>query len=424
MGASATSKGTRSEPAARVLVTDGSSLSARQVITALGRRGAVVDVVDPSSMPLGRFSRFVRAVHRVPAYGSDPWGWFDATLKVLARVRHDVLLPVHEQTAVLARAPEPVRELGVGLAVPAFDALRRVQDKANASETLRRAGLKQPATRIATTAAEVTALGDELPLYLKARIGTATAGVFYATDATSLETATSQLLEQLAFEHGGVLVQQPLEGELVMAQAVFDGGVLVAHHANLRARPGASGGASHKRSVSIPGLTQELEALGRELRWHGALSLDAIRTEDGLHYIDVNPRLVEPGNAERAGVDLVGALLDLARGRAVEPGPAGRAGVGTHQLLIAILGAAETGRGRRGVASELAQAVLHRGDYAGSREELTPVTEDPKAALPLGAMAAALLAKPEAHKQFTGGAIAGYALTARGWREICAGRAG
>jgi predicted ATP-grasp superfamily ATP-dependent carboligase len=42
--------------------------------------------------------------------------------------------------------------------------------------------------------------------------------------------------------------------------------------------------------------------------------LDVILTGDGPLVIDVNPRLVEPINALIAGVDLVGAMLELARG--------------------------------------------------------------------------------------------------------------
>ena len=50
--------------------------------------------------------------------------------------------------------------------------------------------------------------------------------------------------------------------------------------------------------------------MGESLSWHGALSLDVVLAPDGPRVIDVNPRLVEPGNAWRAGVDLVGATGD------------------------------------------------------------------------------------------------------------------
>src|SRR5262249_21611206 len=138
------------------------------------------------------------------------------------------------------------------------------------------------------------------------------------------------------FADGGVLVQAPVTGPLVMVQAVFDGGELVASHANLRVREGARGGASHKRSVDLPDVRRHLQLLGRRLDWHGALSADAILTDAGPMYVDVNPRLVEPGNAWRAGVDLVGALVGVACGQAPPVQPPGRPGVATHQLLLAL----------------------------------------------------------------------------------------
>ena len=61
-------------------------------------------------------------------------------------------------------------------------------------------------------------------------------------------------------------------------------------------------------------LRADLARLGRALRWHGALSVDAIVVEGRAFIIDVNPRLVEPGNALAAGTDLVSALLAVTLG--------------------------------------------------------------------------------------------------------------
>jgi hypothetical protein len=108
-------------------------------------------------------------------------------------------------------------------------------------------------------------------------------------------------------------------------------------------------------------VVRHLESLGRSLRWHGGLSADAILTDAGPVFIDINPRLVEPGNAWRSGVDLVGALLDVARGSVPEIQSPGRPGVATHQLLLAVLGAVAQARGRRGMASEIRAALTHAG---------------------------------------------------------------
>ena len=112
---------------------------------------------------------------------------------------------------------------------------------------------------------------------------------------------------------------------------------MVASASNLRVREGAGGGASHKQSADQPLGREHLAHLGEHLAWHGALSADVIVGPDGPMFIDINPRLVEPANARRAGVDLVGALLEAALGRAPVPQPVGLVGVATHQLLLAVL---------------------------------------------------------------------------------------
>src|SRR6185437_17161779 len=121
-----------------------------------------------------------------------------------------------------------------------------------------------------------------------------------------------------------------------------------AHHANLRVVEGIAGGAGIKESVTLPTLPEHLERLVQALDWHGPISMDVIVTADGPLVIDVNPRLVEPFNADLAGVDLVGAMLGLARNGHPAPIPAGKPGVRSCQLLLCILGAAEHGS-RRGI---------------------------------------------------------------------------
>jgi len=402
----------------RVLLTDGSGLTARQVATQLSVAGHIVEALTPDPLALTRFTRHVRRVHRVAPYGADPFAWLDSALGVFGDGGFDVLFPTQEQVAVLARFAERLRMAGVPTAVPSFEALARVQDKLAARATLAELGLPQPHATGAANAAELAAWGH-LPVFVKTPIGTATSGVRYVADPAELVAVGSAWDAGGLFADGGVLIQSPVAGPLVMIQAVFADGQLVASHANLRVREGASGGASHKRSVDLPEAREHLGALGARLGWHGALSADAILSEAGLVYIDINPRLVEPGNAWRAGVDLVGALLDVAVGASPPPAQVpGRRGVATHQLLLAVLGAAQHQHKRGAVLAELAAALCHRGSYAGSREELTPLRHDLRTAVPVAAAAAATLALPSAWRWFSSGAVTNYALTPAAWRQI------
>ncbi|GAA0925963.1 hypothetical protein [Virgisporangium aurantiacum] len=397
-----------------VLLTDGSGLTARQTATLLSRAGHRVEALSPDPRCLCRFTRHVRRIHPVPAYGVDPFDWLDAALDRYAHTGADILLPTQEQVAVLSCAADRLAGAGVRTVVPPFEALARVQDKVSASATLDHLGLPQPPFQVIRDDRKLTGW-ENFPVYLKLPVGTATSGVRLVTDAHQLRTLPDTWAT--AAGRGGLLAQQPVDGPLVMVQSVFDHGAMVAHHAAVRTRLGSRGGASHKRSVTMADLTALTEALGRGLRWHGALSADVILGPAGPVFIDINPRLVEPVNAARSGVDLIAPLLDLATGHKPPRQAAGRPDTATHQLLLAVLGAAQHG-GRRPIAGHLARAALGRGEYRASTEELTPLRSDPVAALPVAIAAATTLIRPATWQRFASSSVDGYALTREGWQLI------
>lgn len=387
----------------RVLLTDGSGLTARQCANRLAALGHVVEVLSPDALCLCRFTRTVVRVHRVPAFGRDPFGWLEAALDVYRSGGFDALLPTQEQVAVLAVAQGPLEASGVATVVPAFASLVAVQDKISAAATLQRLSVPQPLW--ATTVEG----WDRFPAFVKAPIGTASTAVRKVDDRDELEAAAAGRT---------VLIQEAFAGPLVMCQSVFDHGVLVAFHASERTAEGAGGGASHKRGVCLPEARRFLEVLGDDLAWHGGLSADVILGPDGPVVIDVNPRLVEPENAYHSGVDLVAAILDLATGRHPALQPAGASGVATHQLLLGVLGAAQHRRGRRGVARELLQNLLRKGPYRASAEELTPLAGDAISALPVVLAATATLLSPATASWFTSSSVDAYALTETAWDRI------
>jgi glutathione synthase/RimK-type ligase-like ATP-grasp enzyme len=400
----------------KVLLSDGSGLTARQCATLLARAGHEVGVLAPGPLVLARATTAVRRWHRVPVFGLDPLAWADAALSVLDTGRYDVLLPTQEQVTVLSLIVDEITRRGVATAVPPFAALRRVQDKLSAEELLTEVGLPRPGAIVARTPDELLAAVP--PVYAKAPIGTASTGVRHVTSDAQLRDAGRAMQALDAYELGGVLIQQPVPGPLLMVQAVFESGRLLAAHANTRDVAGAGGGASHKTSVAVDPVGPALERIGAELGWHGALSCDVIDGPDGPVIIDVNPRLVEPGNAAAAGLDLVAVLLDVATGRASRPAPQARPGVRTSQLLLALAGAVQGARPRRALLRQLGAAAARTGDYRASREELTPLAGDPLAMAALAALSAALLVAPGLHARLASSSVANYAITPSAWSRL------
>jgi predicted ATP-grasp superfamily ATP-dependent carboligase len=386
----------------RVLLSEGSSTSAREAITVLGLAGHIIEVCDPSAVCLGRFSRFVSKFHRCPGLRDDPAGYLSFVEKLLAERPFDVLLPTHEQGFLLARVRERL-EGRVGLALPSFESYRAAHSKAGFSRLLAELGLPQPATRIVTSPSELRD-AVRFPCVVKTSIGTASRGIWFVRD----EAALTQALQELGADAfgGEVLVQNLVAGATEKAQAIFWHGKLLGFHAYRQIAAGAGGGEAIKQSVRRPAARADVATIGERLGWHGALSVDTIMPEQGSHlFIDCNPRLVEPMSAYLAGLDLVDLLLRVSQRKTPELAPDSREGVRTHLAMQALLGCAARVGTRREIFRECVRLIARRGPYADSVEELTPVRRDWISAVPLAMIALALLTNP--HLETT--------LSKKGW---------
>jgi hypothetical protein len=355
----------------RVLVSEGSSTSAREAVTILGLSGHLVEVCDPNPYCLARFSRFVRKFHHCPGLRDDPAGFLRFIEQLLAAQHFDVLLPTHEQGFVFARARAGLSNR-VGLALPDFESYRIVKSEGELCGAIR------------------------FPSVVKTSIGTASRGVWFVRNAGDLEGVLHDLNANDAFADE-VLVQDLIAGAIEKAQAVFCRGALLGFHAYRQIAAGAGGGEAIKQSVHRPDMRKRLAAIGDKLAWHGALSVDYIVPDDSATplLIDCNPRLVEPMSGYLAGVDLVGLLLLVSLGEVPAAAPEGRADVRTRLAMQALLGCAMRNGTRRGVAGECWRLLRGSGPYAGSTEELTPLRLDWVSAVPLVTIAIALLASPQ-----------------------------
>jgi hypothetical protein len=401
----------------RVLVAEGSSTSAREAITILGLSGHHVEVCDPSQWCLSRFSRFVRKFHRCPGLQSDPAGYLGFIEQRLFTGQFDVLLPTHEQGFLFARVRRRLEDR-VGIALPSFESYRIAHSKAGFSRLLDRLDLPQPPTQIVTSAQKLRE-AVRFPAVVKASVGTASRGIWFVRGAEHVESALQDLAGSNAFTDE-VLVQDLIAGTTEKAQSVFCRGRLIGFHAYRQVAAGIGGGEAIKQSVSRPVVRAHVERIGQALDWHGALSVDYIMADDDTSplLIDCNPRLVEPMNAWRSGVDLVGLLLRVSLGEMPAPLPESREGVLTHLAMQALLGCGSRGGTRREIIRECRRLFAANGPYAGSTEELTPVQLDWISAVPLATTAAFLLVSPKSAIKLARGGFGAHLLDLRSIRLI------
>jgi hypothetical protein len=398
--------------ATRVLLSEGSSLSAREAVSTLGLAGYRLHIASSDTNCLCRFSRFVDRVHAAPASGKNPEAYLNAVLDIVEREHIDILLPVHEQAYLFAAARHRL-PVGLGIAVADFAAFQQVQSKAAFSTLLSQLGIPQPPTRIAFSSDEFTGATD-FPCYAKTAFGNASAGVWRLENAAEAAALSQDLARLGAFAHG-VLIQLAAAGALERTQTVFDRGRLVACHSYRQIEAGPGGGDVVKRSIVRHDIRAFAARIGAALAWHGALSFDTIAdaaTNTPL-FIDANPRLVEPMNAWLSGVDLAGAMISLSLGETPPEQPPGREGVVSCLGLMGLMDAAQR-RGRRmDVVREAFALITGTGRYRGAAEELVPIVQDWQCAMPLAAVMATLLSSPKDGANLSRRTVEAYSLSAQ-----------
>ena len=395
----------------RVLLGDGFGVTSRQMAMALGRAGHDVAVLAPPGRPWSGYPRCVVRAHPVPAFGVDPWAWTAAVEAALVGGDYDVLLPTGDQVAVLARGPARVTGHGTRLALPSFDALRRVAEPGTAAGTLTELALPQPAGTVVVRDPEDLRQVADPPLYVKTVLGARRVD----RREQLLRLAEESARDGVFVDGGGVLVQEPAPGRIVCAQAVFDHGRLVAVHAYEELRASAV-----KRSVVVPEIREHVAMFGGHLGWHGGLSMVAATAEGGGPvWIDVRPFLGEPANAAASGTDLVGALLAVSSGVGPASMPWGREGVRTRQAGRALRDAARGGRRR--ALRELARLAVRAEPYRDAAEETLSLRAEPRRIAGRVPRVAALLTVPARGLARLDRIEAANALSPAAWRRIQAG---
>jgi hypothetical protein len=404
-----------------ILFSEGSSLSARQALSALGPLGYRIDVCDPDRLCICRFSRFVHRFHRSPVFGADPLAYRQFILKRLRIGQYDVLLPTHEQAFLFARIQDTLAPQ-VGLAVTAFGTFAQLQSKAAFSKVLIDLDLPQPRTRLARHRADLEADSD-FPYYVKHPYGTAGRDVWRVDDPGKRAQVVHEL-EARGYLDGrtDIVVQDAAHGLQCQAQTVFEHGTLIAIHCTSQRSVGMGGSQSARLSVKHSVVQAHMVQLGRHLSWHGALAVDYFfePTTNQPLYIEANPRLVEPMNGVLSGVNLPDILVRLSLGESFKDAgiKSGTEGVLSHSLLATLFGLAAANAPRIRMIREVLQAILRRGVYSGSQEDLTPIRLDLFSLVPMSIGSACLLWNSRNAGRLSAHTVADYSLTPKAANEI------
>jgi hypothetical protein len=398
----------------RILLSEGSSTNVRETITALGPLGYTLDICDPNPMCMGRFSRYIHKVYQCPTSGSHPIEYLKYVIRLIKEHHYDVLFPANEQAYLFAWAKEYLQPI-VGLAVADFSAFTRVQTKSAFIRFLDELELPHPPTQIVSTWHEIEQLAAIFPkpFYLKTSYGTASTGVWRIQHQEDLPQIKEELDKQKIWEEPAeFLIQETDPGYFEQSHTIFDHGQLIALHCTRRMSIGAGGGAAVKIGVNRPIVWQHFKKLGQYLDWHGSLSIDYFWDDETEQpsYIDANPRITEPMNAVINGINVADLQVQLSLGKKIAPLLPTHTSLRSHNTIQSMMNAAGNPPPRINILKELYQVTRKKGMYEGSREGMTPVSQDTPSFVPLISVLTNLLIDPRSTQRIATNAISHYSL--------------
>ena len=403
----------------KILLVEGSSVQAREVLYALGPRHQI-DIIDADPFCQARWSKFVHRWYRCPSYTRQPQEYLSFLLRRLDEGEYDVLFPTHEHVYLLSRFRDKLQG-HVAFAIPDFDALHRVQSKAAFSRVLDELGLPQPDTQIASTREELDEYGN-FPCFAKVDYSTAGNGVRLVESARQMQ--------QVADEFAGagwldgrneILLQQPAVGKIQSTfSALFQHGRLVASLCIEIRRAGVGGWGMSGVSANHPQVREHICRLGEYLAWHGPMFVDYLFDFETQQpqYIECNPRISGTLHTLMCGVDMADQYLRVARGEEVKPLPPGRAGIRYHHGFLMLLSLALEGANRRRLLREIYRAVRGEGFYDASEDTLTRFSDDWWSIVPAAAVSLSLLARPQSAQRFFENTVGNYSMPEAAARAI------
>lgn len=306
-----------------VIVTAGKSRVAYNIVRSLGKRGCRVFVGDVEPGSMSAASRYAQGSFVYPSPFRTPVDFKDCLLRQIRELRAAVLIPVLEETFLVAQYKE---ELGrhVKLVVPEYDQILGAHNKDRWGTLAGELGIPHPRSCTVSDLQADSAHYHELrfPVLLKPKQG---GGGWAIQQVDSLP----ELKELLAAEANGAhswdrfFVQEKVEGETHCVATLFCKGELRAKVAyrQLREYPVPFGQAVMRQSIRSEQAERNIEKLLEAMKWHGVCQADfVVDSLSGTPYlIDINPRFWGSlAQAIASGVDFPWLLYQIAHNGDVE----------------------------------------------------------------------------------------------------------
>ena len=317
----------------KALVTTPASPTSLFVVRRLKELGYKVTVVDSHIRSFVSYSNAVDKRILAPSLRYDPFGFASAVIDELKRDQYDFYFPVLECGFLMSYYRDIIRQYTKMVSM-SFEEITYAHNKDAMREYAKAAGVRIPRTEAPDSVRSAVKILEQMdgPMVIKPRVACNAHGQAIVTDPKTAGWEYGQIVKKYKLEENPPLIQQYIKGPLICTVNLAVNGEVKGNvvFRALRTVPVTGGTSSYRITVDSPEAELFAARLIQHLNWTGFISFDYMQDEatGKLHLIDCNPRIA-PGVilGYFAGVDLMGAFVDLVNGKEVQRLPKQKSGV-------------------------------------------------------------------------------------------------
>ncbi len=317
----------------KALVTTASTPTSLFVVRRLKELGYKVTIVDSHTRSFISYSNAVSKRIVAPSLLHDPHGFAKTVIDELREGQYSFYFPILECGFLMSYYKDTIEQYAKMISMPYYD-ITYAHNKKAMWDYAKRANVTMPHTMTPDSLQGAFEMLEALnsPVVIKPRIGCNAHGQKIVHNPQESAWEYAQIVKKYGLEEQLPIIQQYIEGNLICTVNLAVNGEIKGNvvFRALRTVPTSGGTSSYRETIASPEAELFDARLVKHFNWTGFISFDYMedRSTGKLHLIDCNPRIA-PGVilGYHAGVDLMGAFVDLVNGKKIATLPKQRNGV-------------------------------------------------------------------------------------------------
>ncbi|HLM32062.1 MAG TPA: hypothetical protein VK326_10425 [Solirubrobacterales bacterium] len=274
----------------KALITSSRMPFALGIVRQLSAAGHEVYGADSYSRAPGSHSKYLSGHFVYPSASERTEAFVDELERIITENAIDVVVPAFEEAFFISTQRERL-DRSARIFVGQFPALARLHDKAAFEELVRRLGLPIPETVVVTSDQELEAAIGRFDRYF-GRAVFSRGGVDLLTNTGPLAGALDPAAVHPTPDEPWV-IQPFVEGETVCTYSTVHSGNVTCHLMYRIPRQWHHSTGIQFESVDASDSLRLIEPIAAELDYTGQMSFDFLVTDDGLSFVECNPRATD-----------------------------------------------------------------------------------------------------------------------------------